>query len=61
MTEKMTGERYAYLSKNMDASLTEEEYKAGWHFCYDWDGMLIHESYPEFKCCSCKDEPEECQ
>lgn len=59
-TDNMTQERYNYLSKKMDAKLTEDEYKAGYHFCYDWDLMLIHESWPEHECCSCKDD-EACQ
>ena len=23
------------------------------HYCYDWDGMLIDDSCPEFECCTC--------
>lgn len=34
-------------------TLTEEEQKE-WHFCWDWDGLLIHKSAPEFAACVCK-------
>jgi len=23
------------------------------HFCHEWDGMLIDETFPEFDCCIC--------
>jgi len=32
--------------------LTEEEQRE-WHFCWDWDGLLIHKDHPEFECCVC--------
>lgn len=25
------------------------------HYCYDWDGMAIDETYKEFECCTCYD------
>jgi hypothetical protein len=34
-------------------TLTDEE-QLEWHFCWDWDGLLIHKSSPEFECCSCR-------
>lgn len=36
----MTKERYADLDR-LVGMLTIEERQQGWHFCYDWDGMLI--------------------
>jgi hypothetical protein len=33
--------------------LTPEEVKEGWHFCWSWDGILIHTSDEEYKCCEC--------
>lgn len=25
----------------------------GWHFCWEWDGLLIHPSHPEAETCQC--------
>ena len=33
-------------------TLTEEEQRE-WHFCYDWDGLLIHRDSGEFEVCVC--------
>ena len=48
----MSPERYAELMRT-DTHLTEDERKAGWHFCLDWDGMLIHKTDIEMQCCTC--------
>ena len=50
---KMTKERYTELVKNCNEKLTAEEIKNGWHFCWDWDFMLIHKSFPEYAYCRC--------
>lgn len=50
----MTKQRYNELMKNPELKLTPEEYKNGWHFCYEWDELLIHISWKEFKSCTCK-------
>ena len=52
----MPVERYDFL---MEATgpcvrLTEEEMKQGWHFCGDWDDLLIHVDGVEFNHCHCK-------
>lgn len=47
-------ERYRELSHNLDLHLTMEEINDGWHFCMDWDGLLIHEDDPEAECCTCQ-------
>lgn len=56
----MTQQRYRQLNDatnrdgEVESSLTEEEYKAGWHFCWsEWDGLLIHKDDPEMEACSC--------
>lgn len=49
----MTDKRYSELMHNIDLTLTEEEIKEGWHFCQDWDGLLIHTSWKEYECCHC--------
>lgn len=25
----------------------------GWHFCCEWNGLLIHPTHPEFDACTC--------
>lgn len=35
--------------------LTNDEIADGWHFCAEWDFLLIHPTWPESKCCSCLD------
>jgi len=37
----MTEERYKELSDDLESVLTEEELKEGWHFCYEFDGLLV--------------------
>lgn len=42
---------------NPTLTLTEDERRLGGrflHFCYDWDGMLIDHTDPEFECCNCE-------
>ncbi len=49
----MTNDRYFQLMNDLNERLTQQEIEEGWHFCPDWDGLLIHESHPEFECCTC--------
>ncbi len=49
----MDKQRYYELSTNMELKLTPEEVAAGWHFCPDWDDMLIHKDGPEAGGCTC--------
>jgi hypothetical protein len=47
--------RYYALEMNILLELTAEEIAEGWHFCPDWDGMLLGPGMVEFnECCSCK-------
>lgn len=46
--------RYQELQWAENVRLTEEEMKAGWHWCYEWDDMLIHPNMPEYAHCTCK-------
>lgn len=48
----MSCDRYLALEQGT-AALTPEEIADGWHFCLDWDCMLIHPSHPEFEACAC--------
>lgn len=49
----MSRERHMYLEKHHNAKLTPEEVDAGYRFCCEWDGLLIHASHPEAECCMC--------
>lgn len=48
----MSMERVRQLLDSGDAP-TEEEFNDGWHYCYDWDLLLIGEDMPETKHCYC--------
>lgn len=38
-----------------EISLTKEELEEGWHFCPDWDYMVINKyTSPEAECCLCE-------
>jgi len=50
----MTSERYWELEGFYDGKLTEEEVKEGWHFCPDWDGLLVGPGMSEHECCTCR-------
>lgn len=49
---RMTDERYAELDSS-GAAPTEEEAADGWHYCAEWDGLLIHPSWAEAAACAC--------
>lgn len=51
----MTEDRYRELEADMTLKLTREELDEGWHFCYEWDQMLICKDWPEAECCLCYD------
>lgn len=37
----MDHKRWVELMESDTLKLTEEELALGWHFCWDWDGLLI--------------------
>lgn len=49
----MTKERYTELMNSLDAELTEDELKKGYHFCQDYDGLLVGPESPEIQTCTC--------
>ena len=49
----MNKKRFEQLISSPFGKLTKQEVKDGWHFCCEWDGMLIHSSHPEAECCYC--------
>ena len=54
---KMTQERWNYLMQPFDGDesvmLTAQELADGWHWCDEWDGLLIHTDDREFEHCKC--------
>ena len=51
----MTPKRRCQLERDQTLRLTDDEVEAGYHFCIEWDGMLIHTTDKEFECCTCTD------
>ena len=53
----MPEERWNYLMQPFDGddnvTLTAEEVANGWHWCDEWDGLLIHADDREFEHCKC--------
>jgi hypothetical protein len=52
----MTQERYDALMACDYLPLTEEETRAGWHFCPEWDLLLTNHNDPDGEHCSCAKE-----
>jgi hypothetical protein len=48
----VTKERYELLM-NDQAMLTPEEIKEGWHFCHEWDDLLVGPGMEEVHVCTC--------
>ena len=46
----MTDERWRALMADDKLDLTPEEIKEGWHFCYEFDGLLRNNNEEDFKC-----------
>jgi len=46
----MTNERYNLLMGKDEIPLTEEEMREGWHWCYDFDGLLRNNNEEEYQC-----------
>ena len=46
----MTDERWRALMADEELHLTPEEIKEGWHWCYDFDGLLRNNNEEDFKC-----------
>lgn len=49
----MTDERWKQLMADDSLPLTSEEISNGWHFCSDWDGLLIGPGMKEVESCTC--------
>ena len=51
----MTQGRRNYLER-VGEKLDKIEIDAGWHYCKEWDGMLINKVHPEYDVCTCFEE-----
>ncbi len=49
----MTDERWRELMNDESKKLTPEELAEGWHFCWDWDGLLVGPGMDELEMCHC--------
>jgi len=49
----MPWDRWSALMADDDKELTAEEIKEGYHFCYDWDGLLVGPDMKEMETCRC--------
>jgi len=52
----MNDDRWKTLM-NSDQHLSKAEYLQGWHWCWNWDGLLVGPGMPELRACQC-DTPE---
>lgn len=52
----MTPERYKQLTDTDDYQLTPDEIALGWHWCNEFDGLLVGPGSHELKFCKCLDE-----
>jgi hypothetical protein len=52
----MTRQRYSELMSGLHAKLTPEELAQGYHFCCEWDGLLISPEDMEARFCDCERE-----
>jgi DNA-binding transcriptional regulator YdaS (Cro superfamily) len=49
----VTPERARELNSVTSGRLTAEEMRQGWHFCYDWDGLLVNANHKGGEAASC--------
>jgi hypothetical protein len=50
----MTDDRYRALMSDDELRLTDEELREGWHFCDQFDGLLVGPGMPEMETCHCR-------
>ncbi len=51
----MTEDRLNAFWEDENLELTFKELKEGWHFCWEWDGLLVGPGMQELKACTCCD------
>lgn len=49
----MTDQRWRELMNDSNGKLTQEEMAEGWHWCPDWDDLLVGPGSMEITCCTC--------
>lgn len=49
----MTQKRWTELMNNVYGRLTDAELADGWHWCMDWDSLLVGPGMMEMDCCTC--------
>lgn len=52
----MDAKRYNALMRGDEERLTTDELRAGWHWCREWDYLLVGPGMPELVACSCFDD-----
>lgn len=48
----MTDQRWKEVQENDDVKLTLEEIAEGWHFCWEFDGLLVGPGMGEQRFCT---------
>lgn len=49
----MTTKRRKELEGNLASILTDEEQAEGWHWCLEFDALLVGPGMPELNACKC--------
>ena len=53
----MNIKRWKLLMDDNGTELTDDEIAVGWHFCNDFDGLLVGPGMGEYQICECKGKP----
>ena len=56
----MTDERWHELMDSEDSELTSDEAAQGWHWCWEYDGLLVGPPMPLDYCSEWGSDPNEC-
>ena len=49
----MSEDRLTVINLNQTLYPTADEMKNGWHFCYEFDGLMANAFDPEMRSCGC--------
>lgn len=49
----MTRRRIQHLEQSRDPHLSPREIEVGWHWCREWDGLLVGPGMGELEFCQC--------
>lgn len=50
----MTLDRWCEVNSSWTEKLTDQELKEGWHFCVEFDGLLVGPGMGELNHCRCE-------